>query len=338
MPLETLEKPPASRAEGMSAAHTVLVVDDYPIERRRAGAIVAKIPGMAVAYAEGGAQALAAVALDRPAVILTDLQMPGMDGLALVQEIRDRHPEIPVILMTAHGSEEVAMQALRAGASCYVPKRALAADLAPTLRRVLAVTAAGRRRERLLGAMRAHSSRFELENDPQLIAPLIEMLQEDLAGMELFDATTLMRVGVALQEVLANALYHGNLEVDSDLRQDDERAYHEEAERRRHRAPYRSRSIHVDAILDRTAATYVVRDEGPGFDTSRLDRPIDAEDMMRVGGRGLLLIRTFMDEVSYNPEGNQITLVKRGTRRRVEAVAVAEAAAGRPADPGSARP
>ena len=57
-----------------------------------------------------------------PAVVLTDLQMPGLDGLALVQEIREKYPRLPVILMTAHGSEDVAILALRAGATNYVPE------------------------------------------------------------------------------------------------------------------------------------------------------------------------------------------------------------------------
>ena len=65
----------------------------------------------------------------------------------------------------------------------------------------------------------------------------------------------------------------------------------------------------------------MVRDEGPGFDTSILDRPIDPEDIMRIGGRGFLLIRTFMDEVSFNPDGNRITLINYGRGRRPEAIA-----------------
>lgn len=318
---ESMGSPPATRGAGMSGPQTVLVVDDYPVERRKACALVAKIPGMAAAEAEGGAEALEAVARDRPAVILTDLQMSGMDGLALVEEVRRRHPEIPVVLMTAHGNEEVAMRAIRAGAVDYVPKRSLAADLAPTLQRILAVASTNRRRERLRGAMVAQSSRFELENDTHLMAPLVEMLQEDLAGMGLGDETAHMRVGVALHEALANALYHGNLEIDSSLRQEDEKLFYGEAERRRHLDPYRSRTIHVDASLDRTAATYVVRDEGPGFDATALDRPMEPEDMMQIGGKGLLLIRAFMDEVSFNASGNQITMVKRGMSRRREAVA-----------------
>ena len=121
--------------------------------------------------------------------------------------------------------------------------------------------------------------------------------------MGICDATARMRVGVALQEALANALYHGNLEVSSDLRQDDEREFYEPRPPPKVEEPYRDRRIHVEARLDRDAATYTIEDEGPGFDTSSLDRPIDPEDLMRIGGRGMLLIRTFMDEVSHNDGG-----------------------------------
>ena len=123
-----------------------------------------------------------------------------------------------------------------------------------------------------------------------------------------------MRVGVALQEALANALYHGNLEVSSDLRQEDEREFYKLASLRRGLEPYRDRRIRIEARLHRGEATYIIEDEGPGFDTSALDRPIDPEDLMRIGGRGMLLIRTFMDEVHHNATGNQITMVKRGKR------------------------
>jgi anti-sigma regulatory factor (Ser/Thr protein kinase) len=63
--------------------------------------------------------------------------------------------------------------------------------------------------------------------------------------------------------------------------------------------------------VDHAAATFIIGDEGPGFDTSRFDGPVDAKDLVRIGSRGLLLIRTFMDEVASNAVGNSITMVKR---------------------------
>jgi len=294
----------------------ILIVDDYLVDRRIAGGIVEKSAGLRAIYAENGKAALEAIASESPVAVLTDLQMPEMDGLTLVQEIRERFPRLPVILMTAFGSEDVAIQALRAGAANYVSKKGLARELALTLKQVLSASAVDRSRQRVLAALEHRESSFVLESDPSLIAPLIGLLQEDLGGMDLCDATARTRVGVALQEALSNAVYHGNLEVSSDLRQEDEREFYGLAEIRRTLDPYRERKVHVHVRFERDEATYTIRDEGPGFDTSALDHPIEAEDLMRIGGRGMLLIRTFMDEVVHNKSGNQITLVKRAQGRR----------------------
>lgn len=156
-----------------------------------------------------------------PQLILTDLIMPDMDGLELVQQVRDRFPSIPLILMTAFGSEEAAMRALRAGAA-YIPKRDLAHDLVETVRGILRVSTVDRRRRQHLQCLNYRESTFLLENDPSLITSLMELVQEELNGLGLYDRMGRIRVGIALQEALTNVLFHGNLEVSSNLRQEDE--------------------------------------------------------------------------------------------------------------------
>ena len=59
-----------------------------------------------------------------------------------------------------------------------------------------------------------------------------------------------------------------------------------------------------------TDATYVVRDEGQGFDPKFLPDPTDPEHLLKPSGRGLMLIRTFMDKVEFNKSGTEITMVK----------------------------
>ncbi|HEX8203545.1 MAG TPA: response regulator transcription factor, partial [Isosphaeraceae bacterium] len=188
----------AAGAEGPGPTR-VLIVDDFLIERRVAGRIVEQIDGLEVIYAGDGHEALVALAHELPSVVLTDLQMPGMDGLELVEAVRQKYPHIPVILMTAHGSEEIAIRALRAGAASYVPKRSLARELPGTLHQVLAVLTTDQRRRRLIGCLEAWEVHVRLENDPELLDPLVELLQEKLTGMPFGDATTCMRVGIALQ-------------------------------------------------------------------------------------------------------------------------------------------
>ena len=80
--------------------------------------------------------------------------------------------------------------------------------------------------------------------------------------------------------------------------------------KRRTEAPYRDRRVHFRVKLSPAEVAYTVRDEGPGFDPTKLPDPFDPSNLERIGGRGLLLIRTFMDHVKHNERGNEITLVK----------------------------
>src|SRR5438445_779607 len=132
--------------------NNVLVVDDSPVDRRLAGVVVKSNAVWTTAYATNGREALEVIRQSPPDLVLTDLLMPEMDGLALVEEIHARYPSLPVILMTAHGSEEVALQALRAGAVSYVPKKWLARDLIPAIDQALAARKASRRVGRVLEA------------------------------------------------------------------------------------------------------------------------------------------------------------------------------------------
>lgn len=288
----------------------VLIVDDSPLVRRLVARILLQRPDLVPVVACDAEEALEVLATDPPAVAVIDLDLPGMDGLEMVRVVRRRHGNVPVILMTAHGSEKIAVQALRAGATNYVPKKDLVHELIETVDRVLSIVAIDQRRRRTMARLRVRESSFELENDPDLITPLSNLLQEELDATGFCDRTTCIRVGVALSEALTNALFHGNLEMSSELRQDDDGRFFALAAQRRGEPPFCDRLIHVRARLDHERAIYEIRDEGPGFDHWRVDHTGDARDVTRIGGRGLLLIRTFMDEVSFNEAGNQIVLVK----------------------------
>jgi CheY-like chemotaxis protein/anti-sigma regulatory factor (Ser/Thr protein kinase) len=304
-----------------AARPKLLVVDDSRTECRRVGYLAEQLAGVQVLYAFDGAEALARLSQEQPDAVLTDLQMPQVNGLELTQRIREEYPHIPVVLMTAQGSEEVAYEALRAGAASYLPKALLDRELGEVLQQVLTASRRDRQRRCLMACLKARHSRYVLDNDPALIPEFIRILQEDLDAIGLFDQSSRIRVAVALEEALLNALYHGNLECSSELRQEDDRRYHQLAEQRRQQEPYRSRRLFVEAEVTEAAARFVIRDQGPGFDPASLPDPTDPMNLGRASGRGLLLIRTFMDEVTHNATGNEIRLLKRRTAPRREEAA-----------------
>jgi CheY-like chemotaxis protein len=294
----------------------VLVVDDSEVDLRLVKGLLEKEQGLAVDTATSGEAALDIVARSLPDVVVTDLEMPGMDGLALVAAMRHKHPLVPVVLMTSKGNENTAVEALRRGAASYVPKRQLADELPDTIRNL--AEAADRRRgeRRLMNFCTSTESRFALENDGSLIPPLVGLVQDEVARRGLCDESESLRVGVALGEALSNALFHGNLEISSQLREDDFRAYRSLVAERMGQSPFRERRVHVTAQLSPREVTLIVRDEGQGFDPATLPDPTDPANLERITGRGVLLMRTFMDEVSFNKRGTEVTLVKRPTRKK----------------------
>src|SRR5262245_59160206 len=176
---------PAGGSDPPAVGYRVLVVEDSSMDRHLAGAIVQKMEGWHPVFASGGPEALEMLANNPPDVVLTDMLMPEMDGLQLVQAIRTKYPLVPVILMTAHGSEDIAIQALQKGAASYVPKKSLARDLAETLESVLSSSRTQQQAQRLLGKMDLFETRFVLENDTGLIPPLVAHLERDVERLKL---------------------------------------------------------------------------------------------------------------------------------------------------------
>jgi CheY-like chemotaxis protein/anti-sigma regulatory factor (Ser/Thr protein kinase) len=302
-------------AEGQteSGAAKIVVVDDSPVDRLLVERLLSLAMPVQVIPAEDGAEALQLIRQHSPDVVLTDLNMPGMDGLELVQAVRRQHPTVPTILMTAYGSEEIAIAALRSGAANYVAKRRLSADLAETVQDVLSLAQHDRQQLELHECWMNTQFDFCLGNDMALVPALVTHLQQYSHSIGHFDKTELLRVGVALNEGLHNAIYHGNLELDSNLREQGSAAFYREAELRSEREPYVSRRVMLSACESRDESRYVIRDDGRGFDFARVleQEAGDPGQLTQASRRGLFLIRTFMNEVLFNSAGNGITMIHR---------------------------
>ena len=294
---------------------TVLVVDDSPIDRQLAGGLLRQDTDWVIEFADDGAQALEQIRIAAPDLVITDMQMPGLNGLELVAAIRKSFSQIPVILMTGKGSEEIAVEALHAGAASYVPKRSLASMLVETSRRVLAAFQDDRHRTELLRRIALRVESFEIENDVNLLLSLSRHLQQMLGDAWSIDRTDRLRSGTAFEEALLNALYHGNLEVSSDLKEVDHTAFYKLVDERKASSPWRERRIHVSVRLTMQDVEVVIRDEGPGFDPGKLPDPTDPANVDRPCGRGVMLMRAFMDDVRYNSTGNEVTLRRRRIRK-----------------------
>jgi CheY-like chemotaxis protein len=287
--------------------HTILIVDDSPVDRLLLQRLLERSnPEWKIRTANDGSAAMSELDAEAIDAVVTDMQMPQVDGLKLVRWIKQTRPYLPVVLVTGVGSEQAAMEALRSGAASYTPKTQLARDLAPTVAYVLEI--ATRVRNRPLNQACPECTAFVLENEARLIMPLIDHLQAQLPH---WSDSSRLQIGMALNEALTNAMHHGNLEVPSSLRVDDESDYYFLIRQRQKSLPYCDRRVRVQIETTPERIQIEVQDEGPGFNPQSVPDPTLPANLEKLSGRGLLLIRTFMDDVQYADKGSRIVMIKR---------------------------
>jgi len=289
----------------------ILIVDDSEVDRVFARRVLQDQGDFDVVCAGGAKEALTMIGGGGHDAVVTDLVMPEMDGLELVRELRDTFPALPVIIMTAKGGEEMAVHALQQGAASYVPKRVLEQDLCDTVDSVVAAAAQRLGRAELFRSMINSQWSFRLGNDRALFRPLIQYVHDTFAGFGLFDESERTRLGVALEEALNNAAEHGNLELDSKDREADLAAYIEQMQSRCSVPPYCDRQIHLEIAITPAEVVFSVSDEGRGFDPTELADPHHPENLDAISGRGITLMRMFMDDVRFNETGNRVRMSKR---------------------------
>lgn len=293
----------------------VLLVEDSPTQAVEIKMLLEE-GSHDVIHVGNGRQAIDVLQEKPVELVVTDLEMPEMNGLELVQAMRIDFEHVPAVLVTARGSEELASKALQIGAAGYVPKNHLQTLLNDTITDVLGVVRTDASFAKLIQTLRKNVFEFELPNDSQLISPLVGLLMQVISGMELLSGTGLTRLGVAIEHAVVNAMYRGNLDLGPSVTPAHRAIVYDDAttnliENRKSSEPYKDRRVFVQATAGTDEIRVTVRDEGKGFNTSEIPGPGDPKVLDTESGQGLVLMTSFTDELIFNDEGNEVTLVKR---------------------------
>jgi two-component system, OmpR family, response regulator len=272
----------------------ILVVDDDPDIHALLASSAKEMPWtMDAAY--DGLDGLAH--LQQPGaydLVLTDICMPRLDGLELLEQIQKCSPATPVVVMTAQNTPDNIVRAIREKAFSYFSKPFSPDAVLDMVRRALESPSAGDDVEVLSARPDwiALLLRCKMEIADRLV-PFFRELQVELSVDEQGD------IAMAFRELLMNAIEHGG-------RLDPEK------------------KVEVAYIRLSQAILYYVRDPGEGFSFENLahaavasspDDPFHHLEIrrragMRAGGFGLLILRNIADELIYNEKGNQVLLVK----------------------------
>lgn len=239
--------------------------------------------------------------------VLLDLGMSRSTGFDLMDQMFKACPSLAVIVISDTGSEQTVVEALQRGAMSYLGKSTLEQSLPPTLRKVIDANRQSRKIRRVRDGLAAVRMQYELENDPALIRPLLDEVRETLDRFKIGgDNTTQLIVGI--EEAIANAMYHGNLEIGSELKHNHFAEFYKQAEAARRDPRFSRRTVRLSIDASHDGAKITVADDGQGFDPQTVPDPTAPENLALAHGRGLLMMRTFFDDVRFNKLGNEVTL------------------------------
>ena len=188
----------------IDARTQVLLIDDDP-HLRQALSQTLDLAGLKVSTLADAKGLAERIDRDWPGVVVSDIRMPGVDGLQLLQQLHEQDPELPVLLITGHGDVPLAVQAMRAGAYDFLEKPFASEDLLESVRRALAL-------RRLV--LDNRSLRLALADRQQLSgrlvgnSPAIQRLREQIGSLASIstDVLILGETGAG-KEVVARALH-----------------------------------------------------------------------------------------------------------------------------------
>ena len=181
---------------------TVVVADDQAAVREGLVLLLGTLPGITVVgQAEDGAAAVETVAATDPQVVLMDLNMPRLDGVAATRRIRADHPQTQVVVLTTYSDDESIIGALQAGALGYLTKDATRAEIG----RAVLAAAAGQavldpavQQRLLLAAARAPAPQPDQDHDPDELTPreadVLRLIAEGKSNREIGRASCRERV------------------------------------------------------------------------------------------------------------------------------------------------
>ena len=270
----------------------ILLVDDDP-DLHRLIAPTLKSDGHEVLPAASGAAGLKILEKKKVDLALIDYRLPGMDGLQLLDEVRSKYPDLRCVIITAYGTPDAVLGAIRRRVCDFLVKPFTVAELRSTIESV-----ANSCPMYNIEIVSATPTWVELRLPCDLGAvPVLQRLLSQLKND--LPEQTREAIAYAFREMLNNAIEHGG-KLDP------------------------SKQVEVACLRTRRAIIYWIKDPGEGFDPAELEHAavnnpagdpfrhvaIRDEKGLRAGGFGILLTNQLVDELIYNERRNEVLFVK----------------------------
>lgn len=244
-----------------------------------------------------------------PDIIISDIQMPTMSGLEMLEKIRTKKSDTIVIMTTAHSLEDNTIQALRLGANNYLKKPIQDDDILNILKKYESILEQAHDANKY-GKTIKRSLFLEFKTTHKNIPRIVERLIYEI--QDIFDDTEKINIELGLLELITNAVEHGNLEISYDEKNE---ALHNNnfellCNKRLADNKFANRKITVQYEYDLLSCEWTITDEGKGFNWEEIPNPTNDSNLLELNGRGIFITRFLFDELEYKGKGNIVRVKK----------------------------
>lgn len=217
-------------------------------------------------------------------LVLTAVELPQLSGMQLLQTIKEINPRVPVIMISGTGSVQTVVEALKLGAENFLIKPLSDDDLVMVVDQALAISF-NRLGPGVFEGQSRQVTTLKCPSRSELIAEVVFMAAQSAVNMGYVENDLDNNIKLALVEAITNAMEHGH-------------AWDE------------SKIVTVTLDISRECFWVKIEDQGPGFECLSCADPTDPENLFLERGRGIFLMRTIMDEVSYGDDGRSVVMIK----------------------------
>lgn len=286
----------------------LIVEDDYGSREYLLNLI--NLEGYDVRAAVNGEEGLAEYKSFDPDIIISDIQMPVMDGLQMLNILRQDKSDTIFIITTAYGSEDYAIEALRLGANNYLKKPIKRNSLIGLIDKYKLIIESHKLAKKAEGKLVKKDITLEFRTDIHHIPTIISQLVSEV-GVKL-DDSEITNIELGLDELITNSMEHGNLGISFDEKveaSNDNTMLQLYAEKMKIRK-LAQRKIKVKYKLRPKYCEWTITDEGKGFDWQLIPDPTKGAQLMELNGRGIFITHFLFDEMEYLDKGNKVRVRK----------------------------
>ncbi len=287
----------------------VLVVEDDEFSRKYFDNI-STVSGCETRVANDGEEGLRIFEEFDPDLIISDIQMPVMDGLEMIEEVRKKKSDAVVIMATAFDSEEYAIKALQLGANNYLKKPIHAENLKRLLTKYYNILKSRSIASDLILDIQAVEFSKKFKSDIDSIPLIVEHLIKETQNV--FEDNERIGLELGLAELITNSVEHGNLGISYEQKSKalENNSLPDLVADRLTDPEIAKRGVSVKFTLNEDFCEWIIEDEGEGFDWKSVKDPLESESILKLHGRGIFISKFQFDELEYIGKGNIVRVKK----------------------------